>query len=140
VGNWRLKVELLPVKAAPRDWEALSPWDCWMDADRVDELQLATVSPGDRIAPLGMKGQSRAVGDVMTDRRVPSFWRPAWPLVTGELVESRKASDGGQQPNGTVVWLCGIMLSHEVKLHPATKRCWHLRWERVPLAAGKGRH
>jgi tRNA(Ile)-lysidine synthetase-like protein len=139
VGKWRLKVELLPIKAAPRNWDALSPWACWMDADRVDELQLATVSPGDRIAPLGMKGQSRSVGDVMTDRRVPSFWRPAWPLVTGELAESREASDGGRRPNGTVVWLCGIMLSHEVRLRPSTKRCWHLRWERVPLAAGKGR-
>ena len=51
-----------------------------LGAGNTDELTVRTWRPGDRIQPLGMRGQKK-LQDLFTDLRVPRRWRGRVPLL-----------------------------------------------------------
>ena len=87
-----------------------------MDAEESAQLTLAAAQPGMKIAPLGMAGKQRSVGDLLTDHKVPVAIRSGWPVVL----------DGA----GRVVWACGLALSHHARICSQTERARILTWQR----------
>jgi tRNA(Ile)-lysidine synthase len=78
-----------------------------IDAERaVGVLSVRSARPGDRFYPLGAPG-SRKLKEIYIDLQVPSRERPTTPLV---VCDER------------IIWVCGLVVSEEVKVTPATKR------------------
>lgn len=121
-GGWRLVAELLPA-GRPPDWRQVGPWQAWLDADAVPEPALATPAPGMRVAPLGLSGHSKRLGDLFTDCKTPPAQRAGWPL----LLDSA----------GRVAWVCGLTVAQHAALTAATRRILRLTWERAEAPAGE---
>ncbi|WP_372794388.1 tRNA lysidine(34) synthetase TilS [Pontiella sp.] len=76
-------------------------------------LEVRTVRPGDRMAPLGMEG-SRKLQDILTDLKIPKMQRGALPVVVcGE----------------EIVWLPGYRLAREWEVHGSDGKSLHLSVE-----------
>lgn len=112
VGAYQLEATLLP---APLDLTPASPWEATLDRAAAGEPVLTCARPGMRIAPLGMAGQSRALGDIFTDKKVPPALREGWPVI----IDARTAR---------VLWLCGLVRSHTAAVKPTTTTALRLRW------------
>ena len=125
VGEWRLTVQtgertLLPPHFPPtqmtdRGTGIASTWETWLDADQLRQPVLTAPHPGLRVAPLGMDGHRKSIGDLFTDRKVPHQWRAQWPVILD-------AADG------SVSWLCGIQIAHHARIMSTTSRVLHLCW------------
>lgn len=125
-GAWQLVCARLPVNALPANWRANSnPWLTYLDADAAGSPCLTTPVAGMRFAPLGMAGQTRALGDLFTDRKTPASLRAGWPIVV---------DDG----NGQVLWVCGIQPGHGARVTEATTAVLCLEWEMHPLLTSPG--
>ena len=91
------------------------PWQAWLDADRCGELSLSRPTAGLRIAPAGMAGKSKTIGDYFTDRKLLLALRSGWPL----LIDSA---------TNVVLWACGYTVADQAALRPNTRCVLHLRW------------
>lgn len=81
------------------------PETATLDRARLDEaVEVRAWRPGDRIRPLGMGG-SRAVADLMAERRLPRPRRPEWPVV---------------ESGGEIAWVPGVAVSETFRAHRAT--------------------
>jgi tRNA(Ile)-lysidine synthase len=80
-----------------------------MDADVISGgLVIRGPKPGDRFAPLGMGGRTKAIADYLRDEGVPRHRRPLTPiLATAEDV---------------IVWVVGMRASEIGRISGATKR------------------
>ncbi len=116
--SWQLSSALLPPATLPeRDRLRAAPWSAYLDADAAAELRLTTPAAGMRLAPLGMHGKRRTLGDIFTDRKIAPALRAMWPVV------ARKA-------DGEVIWLCGLAISHHARVHAGTAQVRRLVWSR----------
>jgi tRNA(Ile)-lysidine synthetase-like protein len=114
--RWQLSSSLLTPDELPADWRSRAlPWRFFGDAAQCGELFLATFRPGMSIAPLGMDGHQRALGDIFTDHKIAPFVRPGWPVVVTQ--------------HNQVVWLCGMIVSEAVRVQPTTRQVRHLLWQ-----------
>ncbi len=120
-GAWQLICTRLPVSALPANWRAnLDPWLSYLDADAVGSPCLTTPAAGMRFAPLGMAGQTRALGDLFTGRKTPTSLRTGWPIVVDSAT-------------GQVLWVCGIQPAHDARVTETTTAVLCLEWEMHPL-------
>ncbi len=77
------------------------------------QLELRPWKPGDRIAPTGMRGQSRKIQDVYVTAKVPPSLRSTLPiLVDGET--------------GEVLWVPGYRIAEAAAVESATASSWRL--------------
>ena len=111
-GDYRLEATLLP---APLDLTPASLWEATFDHNKAGDPALTYARPGMRIAPLGMKGQTRALGDIFTDKKIPPALREGWPVV----IDQRTAR---------VLWLCGLVMGHDAAVSGETTSALRLRW------------
>ena len=120
-GNgWRVTSRVIAPAALPPDWRAPGhPWRAFLDAARARDLVLTTAQPGMQLAPLGLGGHRRSVGDLLTDHKIAPALRPHWPVVC-------------TQADGDVVWVCGLRASHTYRVQPTTQSIRLLEWERTP--------
>jgi tRNA(Ile)-lysidine synthase len=80
-----------------------------MDADVISGgLVIRGPKPGDRFAPLGMGGRTKAIADYLRDEGVPRHRRPLTPILT-------TAED-------VIVWVVGMRASEVGRISGATKR------------------
>jgi len=87
------------------------------DADRIAfPLRLRSRQPGDRFAPLGMRG-TKKLSDFLLDERVPFFCRDSLPLVCDDE---------------KIVWVVGVRLSDQVRLSDSTRRVLVLHAQEMP--------
>lgn len=110
--GWRLEVQRDSMQGRRTDWSA---WTALLDAKKCCGLALTTPQPGMRIAPVGMGGHTRSLGDVFTDRRTPRALRPGWPVLV-------------EEESGRVLWLCGMIVSEYVRIDAATTSVLRLHW------------
>jgi tRNA(Ile)-lysidine synthase len=61
--------------------------------------------PGDRMAPLGMRGHTKSLQDLFVDRRVPRAERATLPVV---------------ECDGEVAWIPGVATSERFRVEPGT--------------------
>ena len=113
-----------PSPLAPRpyflDSETSEGWRICLDADCAAELCLTTPAPGMRIAPLGMAGHHKRLGDLFTDCKIPAALRAGWPIIL----------DRG---SGHVIWVCGIRMAHELRVTETTQRVRCLEWKKIDV-------
>ena len=108
--GWRL--EAVWVSHAIEE-EARDDFDLWLPASLGRGLRLTTPRPGMRIAPLGMGGHTRTLGNIFTDRKVPTALRAGLPVVVDAA--------------GRVLWLCGLAVAEGVLAQPGAPALY-LRW------------
>jgi tRNA(Ile)-lysidine synthetase-like protein len=114
--DWQLQSTLLTPNDLPAGWrERGQAWRLFADAQQCDDLYLTTFQPGMSIAPLGMGGQRRALGDIFTDHKIPPFLRPGWPVVVNA--------------SGVVIWLCGLVVAEAVRVQPGSAQVRRLCWQ-----------
>jgi tRNA(Ile)-lysidine synthase len=92
----------------------------WIDYDSLQRpLSLRGRKPGDRFKPLGLKGRSMKLSDLMINLKIPLRARDRWPLVLS-----------GEE----IVWVPGYRLAHQFRLRPDTRRVVHLLCHKAPVA------
>lgn len=118
VGKWKLTCRELDRDELPPNWNrGDDPWQVYCDALAVGELLLTPPRRGQAFAPLGMEGRHKQLGDFFTDCKVPVPLRQEWPLLL----------DGS---SGGILWVCGLRLSHHVRIRPETEQVFHLKWSK----------
>jgi len=93
-----------------------SRWIAILNGDRLSfPLILRNFRPGDRLAPLGMRGQKK-IKDLFIDLKIPAEDRARIPILTCE---------------GAPVWVCGLRIDERFKVVPETKNILkaELIWE-----------
>lgn len=120
--GWTLSIRLMAVEQLPDGWRHNPDrWQAWLDAAHCPALVLTTPTPGMRIAPLGMHGQQKQLGDEFTDRKTPPLLRQGWPLLVNH-------------DSGVVLWVCGQTIDHHARVTAATTSVLWLRWQAAASA------
>ncbi len=118
--GWRISAEMLRSPGTPP-----LPTDLWSllaDADAIQApLIVRGARPGDRIRPLGMRGQ-RKLQDVFVDRKLPRAQRHSRPVV---------------EVDGEVLWVPGVARSRCALISPQTRAALRLIAHDPAIAAGK---
>lgn len=109
-GLWTIEARLGAGRTTARD-----PLEATLDAAAVrGELVVRSRKPGDRLRPLGLRGQKK-LQDILVDAKVPSEERDGVPIV---------ADDAG------IVWVAGHCIAERVKVTPRTRHVIRLRASR----------
>ena len=74
-----------------------------MQPSTAPPLLVRNARKGDRIAPLGMKGKTRLVRDILAEANVPANERDAFPLVV-------------RGDTGAVWWIVGVLQAEETRI------------------------
>lgn len=141
--DWTLQAREVTQQELPTSWPATaSPWEAWLDLDAPilhnTALRLTTPQPGLRIAPLGMHGRSKSLGDLFTDARIHPTLRPGWPVIVASANFPARQDAPSPTPTPTVIWVCGLATAHSTRLTSATQRVLHLRW--IPTQSPGAHH
>ena len=106
----RIRVdEVDPCQVKPRQ---LGQWEIVLDADKVSyPILVRPFRPGDRIAPLGLKG-TKKVKDLFIERKIPRHLRRLIPIF-----ESR----------GKIMWVAGIRIDDRFKLTEESRNALRIR-------------
>jgi tRNA(Ile)-lysidine synthase len=114
--SWALEAELQS-EILNVQFEMADPWEVYLDANALEgSLILRTRQPGDRLAPLGMDGHTKALRDVFIHAKIPQAWRERMPILVS-----------GQR----IVWACGVQVAHDARVTSATQRVLHVRFAKV---------
>jgi tRNA(Ile)-lysidine synthase len=117
LNEWTLHSRTIDMHDLPTDWRARDQsWRCFCDHDQAGDLYLATFRPGMEIAPLGMNGHKRLLGDIFTDHKIATYLRSGWPIVVNG--------------KGETVWLCGLSVSETTRIQHTTRHIRWLHWQR----------
>lgn len=107
-----LVAEFLDKDFLPEDFKSPSPEEAYFDFDQIDPpLVVRNRRSGDRIHPLGMKGE-RKLKDILIDDKIPRNERDSIPLLADS--------------NG-LLWIIGNRRSERAKITPATKKVLRIR-------------
>ena len=121
VGGWSLSCRRMTVADLPADWRSPHrPWRTFIDAGQISAAGLRLIAwrgapAGARIAPLGLDGHHKQIGDLFTDRKIPRSHRRGWPLIL----------DGATQET---LWICGLQPSHVGRITATTQQVIELCW------------
>ena len=117
-GKWQLQAELASKleQAIERSAANLDPYQAWLDGGAFQlPLVVRCRASGDRIQPVGMKGHSVKVSDLMINLKLPSRTRKTWPLVcSGEHI----------------LWIPGCRLSQRALVNAGSRSVVHLTLSR----------
>ena len=102
VGPWSVTMQAGTVGERP-EWAEVDEWTACLGWGAIgSEATVRGWRPGDRIQPLGMRGQKK-LQDLFTDLRVPRPWRERIPLLE----------------NGTgIAWVVGHRIADWAKVEP----------------------
>ena len=98
-------------KTHAREWDNAS---VFLDApacgitETGGQLWVSGPVPGEILCPLGMRGQSKKLSDLINEARIPTAERPYVPVVR-------------TSPAGPVVWVAGIRADERAKCTPTSK-------------------
>jgi len=123
VDGWRLRVDRISTDELPAEWSNVSPWQSWLDSDKIGRPMLSRPTKGMRIAPLGMAGKTRALGDLFTDEKIHPSLREGWPLL---IDKGQDGTDGDR-----ILWVCGLRLGHNARITDNTVHVLALTWEPI---------
>ena len=111
LNGWVLESQRLSQPTTLKNSEA-SPWSISVDVGNITQLQVRFRRKGERFQPLGMKGKSVSVQDLMVNRKMPASLRQNWPIIATEE---------------HLIWIPGHHLDHRAKLEPSTSHIWQLQ-------------
>lgn len=117
VGQWRLTSQQISITSLPDNWRhPFFEWQAFLDAEDAGSIELRTPRLRDSFSPLGMEGRRRALGDLFTDRKIPRWLRPRWPIIT-------------RKSDGAILWVAGIQMGHLARIRPQSQQVLHLNFE-----------
>jgi tRNA(Ile)-lysidine synthase len=125
IDGWRLRVERISPTDLPADWGEVPSWQALLDADNTGHPLLCRPANGMRIAPLGMGGQTRTLGNLFTDEKIHPTLRERWPLLVN--------GDRDWTDRDHVLWVCGLRLAHSARITDNTVNVLALTWEQTEL-------
>lgn len=109
--GWEIKASW-PVawKGMPSEARLHDPWLAVFDVDALSQpLAVRSCKPGDRLRPLGMRGQKK-IHDIFIDKKIGVAQRRLWPLVLC---------------GAEIIWIPGCVRGEQGRVTPATQRvCW----------------
>ncbi len=118
VAEWMLTCNTVARNEIPSGWQDNADrWTVYLDREQVGTPVLDVARPGMKLAPLGMGGRHRSVGDIFTDSKIPPPLRLGWPIVY-------------DRTSGAVIWVCGLAQSHPARVTATTRLVWVVRWAR----------
>jgi len=119
VPGWQMTISAMTRAAMTDDWRAPSqPWRAFFDRAQLPQPQLTTAIAGQMFAPLGLNGHHKAIGDLFTDRKIPTELRPHWPLLVDATT-------------GEVHWVCGLQPGHRARITAATEEVLAVHFAQV---------
>lgn len=74
----------------------------------VGRLWIGPAEPGELVRPLGMRGRSKRISDLLADAAIPARERNTVPVVR-------------QKPGGEVLWVCGVRADERAKVTSHTE-------------------
>jgi tRNA(Ile)-lysidine synthase len=92
-------------------------WQACIDLGGFTEVVVRTRVYGERFQPLGMKGQSALISDVMVNRKIPAQLRAGWPVVAGR---------------DHLLWLVGHHIDERARVTTESQRVLQLTVKRAP--------
>jgi tRNA(Ile)-lysidine synthase len=117
-GGWRLAVSCETPAQLPANWQrADDRWAAYLDADQALYPLLTTAQSGWRVAPLGLVGHHKQLGDLFTDAKIPLALRSGWPVVIDPT-------------RNEPLWVCGLTIAHWARITQETRRVLVLRWRK----------
>lgn len=116
----------------PPDPVSLDPFAAWLDVSAFDPpFILRGRLPGERITPLGLRGQSKTLQDIMVDEKIATHLRANWPILVALDPER------GEQP----LWVVGLTVSELARVTSQTTQTLHVRFHPslspTPLPVGE---
>jgi tRNA(Ile)-lysidine synthase len=105
--GWRIIAKLRADVALEAVRQNDDPWQVFVALEEGGPLWLRPSLPGERFQPLGMKGHSQSIQDLLGDRKVARGKRPLWPIVVTS-----------EHP----VWIVGQHLDERVRVTEKTRR------------------
>ncbi len=116
VAEWMLTCNMCAPAELPLGWQDNADrWTVYLDRAQVGAPVLTVARPGMKIAPLGMGGRHKQVGDLFTDRKIAPPLRAGWPVIFDEA-------------NGEVLWVCGLAQSEYARVTAMTRLVWVVQW------------
>lgn len=116
VAKWMLTCNMCAPAELPLGWQHnADPWTVYLDRTQAGAPVLSVARPGIKIAPLGMGGRHKQVGDLFTDRKIAPPLRAGWPVIFDEA-------------NDEVLWVCGLAQSEHARVTATTRLVWIIRW------------
>jgi len=116
--GWKLQAvkETNPEQAIQESSANQDPFQAWLDMDKlILPLLIRPRKSGERFQPLGMKGHSQKITDMMVNLKMPQRARSTWPLLcSGE----------------DILWIPGYRQSHQGRVHPGSQQIVHLIFTR----------
>ena len=109
-----LEARFLPVSSMDDLRPHLGGWRVLLDANEIDvqSLCLRSVKPGDRFQPMGLKGGSKKVSDLLVDEKWPRLLRDEVIILTS-----------GEQ----IAWVAGLRVAHAVRVKPTSTQLLYLQ-------------
>lgn len=111
--EWRLRVRKIDL--AKRKTRRSAPGAVWFDAAKLTACAIAVPEPGMQIAPLGMAGKHKSLGNLFTDHKIPRALRHKWPLILNA-------------DTGEVLWVSWLAQAEHAKVTAETKSVWEVQW------------
>lgn len=105
--------------APPADPAAVSPYEAYLDVGTFEPpFILRGRVPGERIAPLGLQGQSKSLQDIMVDEKIAPHLRTNWPILV--------AADPAR--GEVALWVVGLTVSELARVRPDSEAVLHVRF------------
>jgi tRNA(Ile)-lysidine synthase len=120
--GWELQAEEVqdPLQGYQHSCANQDPFQAWVDAGEIDLPMIVRCrKTGERFQPLGMKGRSMKVSDLMINLKLPQRARPAWPLICS---------------GADILWIPGCRRSHLAQVKPGSRLIVHLTLRRISTA------
>ena len=105
--DWRIVAELKPTFSVEAVRKNKERWRAFVSLTGGESVWIRPSMPGERFQPLGLKGHSQPIQDLLGDRKVARGRRPLWPVVATET---------------HAVWIVGQHLDERVRVAADTAR------------------
>lgn len=116
--GYRVEASILDRVPPREEILALAPHVAVLDAAAFEAgFRLRSRRPGDRIKPLGMKGHSRKLQDILVDRKIPRDLRDAIPVV---------------EIGGEIAWVAGVAVGRDFRLREDSLRALRIELSAPP--------
>lgn len=114
IGNYILTIDEIPAEEFLQDKD---PWTAYMNSEVVSwPLHIRSIHPGDHFQPLGMKGNSKKIQDLLVDLKLEMFEKERQLLLAN---------------HEHILWVVGLRLDERAKVESDGKRIYRVKFAPV---------
>ncbi|MDZ4746892.1 MAG: tRNA lysidine(34) synthetase TilS [Saprospiraceae bacterium] len=114
IGNYLMTIDEIPSEEFLQDRD---PWTEYMNSDVISwPLHIRSIHPGDHFQPLGMKGRSKKIQDLLVDLKLEMFEKERQLLLANRE---------------HILWVVGLRLDDRAKVEPGAKKVYKVKFTAV---------